>query len=157
MRRFAQNTAVSSERSRAEIESLLRKYGASGFGYMWKGASAVIVFEMRDRRIRFTLPLPDESDQRYRKTPTGRIKRNQSSVSAAWEQDCRSRWRSLTLCIKAKLESVASEIESFEEAFLPHIVLPDGSTVGDFIVPQIAVSYGARRMPPMLPAAGGRK
>lgn len=36
MSRCAQNTSVSSEKSRAEIERILRRYGADGFMYGWE-------------------------------------------------------------------------------------------------------------------------
>lgn len=150
MTRYAENTTVSSERSRGEIEHLLQKYGAGKFGYLWEHESAVIVFEMKTRRVKFVLPLPAKDDPAFFRTPTGRTKRNPNGSLEAWEQACRSRWRALTLCIKAKLESVESGIETFEEAFLPHIVLPNGKSVGDWIVPQFDEIYSKRKMPPLL-------
>lgn len=55
---YASNTDVSVEKSRAEIESVCRRYGATAFASGWQGNRASITFEMRDRRIRFVLPLP---------------------------------------------------------------------------------------------------
>ena len=55
------------------------------------------------------------------------------------------------MVIKAKLESVESGIETFEQAFLANVVLPGGTTVGDYMTPQIAESYRTGQMPPMLP------
>ena len=37
-------------------------------------------------------------------------------------------------------------------SFLAHIVLPDGTTAGQFIRPQIAAAYSTGTMPSMLPA-----
>lgn len=150
MTRYATNTTVSSDQSRAEIERTLQRYGASRFGYLWEGTASVIVFEMNQRRIKFVLPMPAQDDPRYGKTPTGRIKRNKEAHFRAWEQDCKSRWRALLLCIKAKLESVESEIETFEEAWLAHIVLPNGQTAGEHLIPQIGEIYSTRKMPKML-------
>jgi len=152
--RYASNTTVSSDQSRSEIERTLQRYGANKFGYLWEGKASVIVFEMNGRRIKFVLPMPARDDPKYGKTPTGRVKRNQEAHFKAWEQDCRSRWRALLLCIKAKLESVESDIESFEEAFLPHIVLPNGQTAGEHLIPQIADIYQTRKMPKMLMESG---
>ena len=45
-------------------------------------------------------------------------------------EEVRRRWRALLLVIKAKLESVESGIETFEEAFASQIVLANGQTVG---------------------------
>lgn len=56
----------------------------------------------------------------------------------------------MALVIKAKLEAVEAGIAAFEEEFLAHIVLPNGSTVGQFMMPQIAAVYETGRMPPLL-------
>lgn len=157
MTRYATNTTVSSERSRGEIEGLLRKYGAGKFGYLWEGESAIIVFEMKARRVKFVLPLPNQNDPMFFKTPTGRTKRNPNGSLEAWEQACRSRWRALVLCIKAKLESVESEIETFEEAWLSHILLPDGATVLDHVAPKVEAAYRNGKMPRFLLSAGEAK
>ena len=60
---------------------------------------------------------------------------------AAWEQALRTRWRALLLCIKAKLESVESGIETFDTAFMAQIVLPDGRTVEERVLPEIEKAY----------------
>jgi hypothetical protein len=49
---------------------------------------------------------------------------------------------------------VESGISTFEQEFLAHIILPDNSTVGDWIGPQIEQAYETGAMPPMLPALG---
>jgi hypothetical protein len=64
---------------------------------------------------------------------------------------CRARWRALALVIKAKLEAVESGITTFEEEFLAHIVLPDGTTLGQWAAPRLAHVYDTGAMPPMLP------
>ena len=55
------------------------------------------------------------------------------------------------MIIKAKLEAVESGITSIEQEFLPYIVLADGRTVSQFILPQIAQVYETGRMPKLLP------
>jgi len=149
MSRYAQNTDVPSDRSRAEIEKTLSRYGASSFMYGWQSGAALVAFEMSGRRIKFHLPLPDK-DQ-FGKTDTGR-ERASNQIEKAYEQAVKQRWRALALVIKAKLEAVETGITQFEEEFMAHIVLPNGSTVGEFMVPQIASAYESGRMPPMLPA-----
>lgn len=72
---------------------------------------------------------------------------------AAYEQAVRQRWRALALLIKSKLEAVESGITVFEEEFMAHVVLPDGKTVGQHLLPQIAHSYESGHMPPLLPGA----
>lgn len=155
MSRFAENTSVSSENSRAEIERTLSRYGASKFMYGWEDEKAIVGFEMDRRHVRFIVPLPDKED--YRKTPGGKRERDNTGMLKAWEQACRQRWRALALVIKAKLEAVESGITVFEEEFMAHIVLPNGQTVGQHMIPQIAQAYESGNMPPLLPYFGGEE
>lgn len=150
MSQYAQNTSVSVDKSRAEIEKTLQRYGADKFVYGWDRSGAMIQFRMAGRVIEFILPLPDPNDPEFHKTPAGRRRRTSEQAHSAWEQSCRQRWRALALVIKAKLEAVESGITSFEEEFLAHIMLPNGTTVGRFILPQVAVAYDTGKMPPML-------
>lgn len=149
---YAKNTHVSSERSKVEIEQLVVKHGATKFVCGWDGSAAVVIFEMKQRRIRFNLPVLDIADPKYR--GQGTRDRSASQIRLAWEQDTRSRWRALLLVIKAKLESVERGVTSFEEEFLAHLVLPSGDTVGEWAIPLITDAYerGAK-MPPLLPGA----
>jgi len=59
--------------------------------------------------------------------------------------------------VKAKLEAVETGIVSLEEEFLAHVVLPDGSTVGQWAEPQLAELYGRGDMPALLPGMGDRR
>jgi hypothetical protein len=149
MPQYASSTEVPIDRSRAEIERILARYGARRFMYGWDEDRAIIQFELHERRIRFVLPMP--SLDAFRKTPTGR-QRKGTVLNEAWEQALRQRWRALALCIKAKLESVESEIEEFEDAFMAQIVLPDNTTVGQRMKPGIAHAYETGTMPPLLPS-----
>ncbi|WP_129138831.1 hypothetical protein [Modicisalibacter coralii] len=156
MARYAENTSVSSERSRAEIEQTLARYGADGFMYGWDGGTAVLAFQMHGRRIRFDLTMPDRNDEAYTLTETGR-ERAPAQAAKSWEQACRQRWRALALVIKAKLEAVESGITVFEEEFLAHIVLPGGNTVGRWMLPQVELSYETGQMPPLLPGPDDKR
>ncbi len=137
MARFAQNTSVSGENSRAEIERTVRRYGATGYGYVWddSGTRAMIEFRIADRRVRFILTMPALHDPEFTETPHGRERSTESALKA-WEQACRQRWRALALMIKAKLEGVESGIVTLEEEFLAHLVCSDGKTVGETVIPQ---------------------
>jgi hypothetical protein len=152
MTRYAVHTTVDSNRSLSEIESTLIRYGASKFMYGRDADKIMIGFEMHERRLRFLLPIPSAVE--FTQTPTGRTRRNLDIIRKQHEQSLRSRYRALLLSIKAKLESVESGIEEFEDAFMSQIVLPNGSTVGETIKSQIAETYRTGKMPPLLPAAG---
>lgn len=144
MSRYAENTSVASDRSRAEIERTLTRYGADQFMYGWEAGRAVVGFRMEGRQVRFVLPLPDKSD--YAQTPTGRS-RSTTQQEAEWEQACRQRWRALALVVKAKLEAVESGITDFDSEFLAHILLPSGETTGQWLIPQVVHAYATGEMP----------
>lgn len=149
--RYAQDTAVSVEKSKAEIERLLIRYGATSFLSGQQGERAMVAFEMKGKRIRFVLPLPDSNADEFKFTPAGCRMRGDEDRLKAWEQACRQRWRALTLTIKAKLEAVETGITTFEDEFMAHIVMPSGDTVGEWLKPQIEKAYESKKMPPMLP------
>jgi hypothetical protein len=131
---YAADTKVPVERTRAEIEKTLTRFGATRFACGWDPHGATLAFEAKSRHIRFVLPLPIE------------IKGGGKRM----DQIVRARWRALLLCIKAKLEAVESGISSFESEFLAHVVLPSGETVGEHLKPRLADAYATGKMPPLL-------
>jgi hypothetical protein len=123
---------VSAEQSRREIESTLTRFGATGFIYGWQGRTAIIGFRMTQRHVKFLLPLPE-------------------GTKDADQREARRRWRALLLVIKAKLAAVTDGITEFDDEFMAHIVMPDGSTLGERLKPQIEDAYKTGKMPPLLP------
>lgn len=155
--KYAEQTTVSSERSRAEIESTLGRYGATSFAYMWQRTTALILFEYNGKRIKFMLQLPSRDDKRITHTPDRGILRTEESQEKAYEQAVRQKWRAWALVIKAKLEAVESGISVFEEEFIANIVLPNGQTTAEYILPQINDAYRIGQMPPILPMLNNAK
>lgn len=127
---YAVTTKVSVEQSATEIERMVMQRKATNYAKFTSLDSAMIAYEMQERRILFRLPLPKTLNDQQR----------------------RSKWRSLMLCIKAKFESIESGIETFEDAFLAHIVTPNGLTVGEQTRPALAALYKGEPMVPLLPA-----
>lgn len=154
MTKYAEKTTVPIDRSRAEIEKILSRYGTDAFIYGWDSKAekpqAVIMFRMRNKQIKFTIPMPTIESKDVSYTPSGR-KRTKDQIELVKTQISRQRWRALTLVIKAKLESVESGISVFEEEFLAHIILPNGQTIGEFIIPQMESIYEHGKMPKLLP------
>lgn len=150
MSRFAAETSVSVEKSRAEIERLIVRYGATSTAFMTAPGRATILFEAKGRRVMFELPLPGVDEKRFQRDGRGSLRTPQKRHEA-WEQVCRQLWRALALVIKAKLEAVESGITSFEDEFLAHILMPDGQTVGKHVKPRIERAYTSGEMTPLLP------
>lgn len=153
---YASHTKVDVADTIDEIRRTLRRYGTlEGFGFAEEGNYAGIEFNMNKRRIRIVLPLPDPEELRYTKHNPPR-KRTQKQWDDAYEQACREKWRSLFLITKAKLESVAAHVSTFDNEFMAYIVLPDNSTAGEWMGPQIEQAYQTGRMPALLPLPGNR-
>ncbi len=154
MSRFAVSTTVSSEKSRAEIERTVGRYGADGFIYGWSDGNAMVAFRMNNRHIKFVLSMPDRQAREFTHTPEREDERSPAKAEAAYDQAVRQRWRALALVIKAKLEAVESGITEFDDEFMAHIVLPDGKTIGQVMRPQIAAAYDTGKVPPLLGYSG---
>lgn len=146
---YARDTEVSAERSKAEIERILTRYGAEKFMYSWDSGKATIAFVAKGRTIKITLTLPDRMSPEFAETPMKHLSRTPTGRQAAYEQAVRQRWRALALVLKAKLEAVSAGIASFEDEFLAYTMLPDGQTVAAWIQPQLK-EVASGRMPLML-------
>ena len=140
MPEYAKNTKVPVSRSKTELEAIFQRWGVDGFMIAWEGDINIIAFKHKGLQAR--IPVPQPQKERF-------------PSNAAYEQAIRQRWRAMILFVKSSLEAVDSGIVSFEQAFLPHLVLPDGSTVTDSLMPEIYRALEAGEMPPML--AEGRR
>lgn len=146
---YAKNTSVSVEKSRAEIESILSRYGASAFAYANNNSKAMIQFQADGRRVMFVLQLPDKKEKRFTHTRGGKGYSEWTDEYAykLWEKACRQIWRAMALGIKAKLEFVHAGISIFEDEFMANIVLPGGKTVGEHMRPKIEEAYKSNKLP----------
>lgn len=137
-RKFAAGTTTSIETTQTQIRRMLEQHGAvDGFVTGEQAGVAALTFIMKDRRVTFRMGIP-------------RVHPGEERKNAAAVAETRRMWRSLLLCIKAKLESVRSGIESFEDAFLAQTVLPTGETMGEYAARAIPQALEGRKMPPLL-------
>jgi hypothetical protein len=128
MGRYAQHTRVPVERTKAQIEHELERYGADGFTSGWQGKQEAIGFLVGGLRIQISVERPDDDQER------------------------RQRWRALLLVVKAKLEAVDSGISTIEQEFLAWVVCGNGQTIGQALLPQLeSISHGD--MPKLLEAS----
>jgi hypothetical protein len=154
MARYAEGTAVPVEKTRVEIEETLRRFGADAFSSGYEERRAFIAFRARGRFIRLTLALPDPGAKEFTQLPTGRP-RAPGVARDQYEAECRRRWRSLGLLVKAKVAAVSDGISEFEAEFLANVVLPDGQTVAHHARPAIAAAYENGEVPRLLPPSAG--
>lgn len=126
---YAQRTGVPVDRSRAEIEHNLDRFGAEGFGYRRVPGLETLEFSYQGKVVllRMGMPVPDDPPERRR------------------------RWRVMSMTVKALLVAVDEGLITFEEAFLAHFQVGPGRTVGDELVPELDRAVAERRLPTMLP------
>lgn len=143
---YAEETKVPLEQSIAEIIGMLRKAGAQRIAQYEEPDRFTVTFQLGDRLVRFRVPLVTEYAG-----PVAHGNGRPVDKTRWIDQRNRQKGRALMLVIKAKLESVASEVESFEEAFLANVVLSDGATIYERVREPIAVEYQTGRSIPLLP------
>ncbi len=157
-RAYAAGTDVPADRTRMQIEQMVRQRGATAFGYAEEGRQARISFKLENLLLRFDLPLPHPSSFETVRTNTASVRtRTGPQIVAALERATREAWRALHISIKAKLAAVDAGVVAFESEFLAHVVMTDGKTVGDIAVRQIATMLETGEAPKLLAEyTGGR-
>lgn len=151
---YAKNTDVTVDKSKAEIERILRRYQAERFVSGWDKNRAFVMFDAFGKRVRFDVTLPDPNDPQFSHTPTGRKRKRSTEMLKLYDQEVRRCWRSLALLIKSKFVGIEDNITTFETEFMPHMVLPDGLTVADHLLPKIEEIYTTGKLPKLLPTGG---
>ena len=136
---YAERTSVDVGRSRDEIERMLEKRGSTAFLSGTMNGNIFVAFELNNLKIRFEIPQPKPEE--FAKTESDKA-RSESAARGEYERAVKQRWRALLLSIKAKLVSIEENIETFEQAFLAHIVMNDGRTVGASIIPRLPEAVG---------------
>lgn len=148
MTRYAKGTSVSADRSEAEIKRVLRNYDEKVKVAVYSDdGQAGIMFQMRGRTIRIKLTMP--GDDTFAKTAKGRP-RSKTARQAEREKAVRQRWRALLLVTKAKLEAIESGISTFDDEWLAFFVLPDDTTVGEKLRPQLEAAAKSGKTPPLM-------
>lgn len=154
MAAYAENTQVPIGRSRDEIEHLVEKYGAQQVAFYSSNDQAAVMFVKDGRQVRFVLNLPAKDDPDVLLTP-GNRPRTPADQLKRQQQLTRARWRALALVVKAKFEAVATGIVTYEQEFGMHMVMPDGRTVGEHVIPNIEHAVTSRN--PQLLIGGGQR
>lgn len=146
---YASNTKVPPGRSQEQIRHILKRNGAEKFGFEEGDDYAAIMFERKGLTVRITVDMPKLDE--FRLTDNGR-ERSEAAALLASEKVIRQRWRALLLVISAKLEAVASGISTIETEFMPFVVMPNGKTLADMILPALPEMVRTGHLPKLLTA-----
>lgn len=146
---YAKNTKVSINKSKAEIEGTLERYGAAAFqtGQDKDVGAAWLMFRIEAAVVKIVIQMPEFAD--FALTDTG-MERSGVVQDDHWKKACRQRWRALALLVKAKLESVDAGISTIEKEFLGDLLLSSGQTIAQEMAPQIDAAFKNGEMPKLL-------
>lgn len=136
-------TEVSVSRSQEGLRDLLRRHGASSFqfgeSFIEGQQVAALEFVHQDQMVRMLVPhkQPDERAIRL-KIQRAQTRTPQQIRAEFEEQEARRIWRVMFHSLKARLVAVEEEVETFEQAFLSHLVDPaTGRTLWETFAPAV--------------------
>ncbi len=143
-------TTVPVERSQGEIRKLLIRYGCERLafgeerddgGQRW----AAITFQAKLYAVRMRVPLKALDERAVSaKYMRARSKTRDEIRVGLYEQEERRIWCVLAWNLKARMVAVEEELETFEEAFLPHLLDPQtGRTIYEHLAEEGRVELGA--------------
>ena len=124
------NTATV-DKSIEEIRKFLLQMGAKGFSFGSLEDKAYLTFSYQGKGVRLMLDVP----QRPGKDATiAQLKKH--------EQARRKKWRQVLICIKSKFHCIQCEIETFEQAFMAHLLTKDGIIFSELALDHVAEISG---------------
>jgi hypothetical protein len=150
-----ESTTVNVERSQAEIRKLLTTHGAGRFafgeetdqaGVRW----AAVSFTHGGYAVRMRVPHKPVDERLVRsRAQRARTKTAADFEAELVEQEAKRIWRVISWNLKARLVAVDEGVETFEEAFLAHLLDErTGRTIFEQLVDDGRVELGQ----PLLPA-----
>lgn len=117
-------TKVSVPNTQSDIRKLLQKHKAKGiqFEEEWEKKTICVRFLYEIKQKLFVI----------------RIRAKISSLGEHGQME-RAVWRAVFWAIKSRMESIDFGIETFEEAFMAHIILEGDVTLADKIIPLLMI------------------
>lgn len=148
------STSVPVERSQGDIRKLLIQHGVAELAFGEDRDAngrrrAAVSFKHGAFAVRMRVPLKElnkfDVTEKWQRSRSGKTRDEIESVM--YEQEERRIWRVLAWGLKARLVAVEEEVETFEQAFLPHLLNPE---TGRTIYEDLA-ELGEVRLPDALP------
>ena len=143
MGRDAEGTTVPVEKTRAEIEALLVRHGASHRGFAEGPDRAMFQFTLHDVSYRFDVVRPTVEELQAEYRASGGTGWGNVDWRKRVEREWMRRWRARLLWLKAQLEYAGGDPEEEVRTLLAHMVLPGGQTMERWVMPQMpAIATG---------------
>lgn len=124
-----EKTVVPVEKSQGEIRKVLYQHKATNFAFTETEIEntrwAAVDFVLNEQRVRIRVPLKSPDPKVVRtKANNARTRTAEDIERDLFEQEAKRIWRVMFHVLKARLVSVEEGVETFEEAFLAHLVDP---------------------------------
>lgn len=136
MAKYAEYTKVPVNKSRQNIQDLLKNWGIDEFFFGTSPRGEGIGFKHEGRVYKHNIKTPEKT---------------YDMSEAKYQRAIRQRWRILYMSLKMKLEEIDDGNISFEDQFLAQMCLPNGTSVSDFMkLPENIAKLEKAEMPKML-------
>lgn len=144
-KRAYETTDVPVSKSQDELRGLLIKFGAMQFtfgeGRDWAG----VEFVHEEQLVRVRCPLKQPTDQQIKSYRSAAHSETATAVMRLLDKEAMRVWRVLVWSVKARLVAVEEGLETFEQAFLSHLVDPSsGRTLWEAV--KQPIESGAMRL-----------
>lgn len=143
MRRYAEDTQVPISRSRAEIDRMLRDWGADAIQWSddFKHDKVLLRFlwtwEERQYVARFSIALPSRAELSCQAIDRRTRRVSENKLDALMQARGRTEHRILALWLKAAFNAVNAGIVTAEALFLAFFEGRDGQTVAEVALPRL--------------------
>jgi len=136
------NTSIRSEKSQADITRELNRYGIYEVQHTIQNGKFSVAFRVELEEV--SVPLMVRIDVPYNKE-------EDTEDNVGWKKQ-RVLYRTLYYYIKALLNTWDNGLKTFTEIFMSHLVLPNGGTIEQMLLPKLqrAITEGKMKDTPLL-------
>lgn len=153
-----ETTTVAVEKSQGEIRSLLAKHKAQRFAFGEESGEdgrqwAAVTFSHKGFTVRMRVPHKELDRRKVIDKAHRATRRTYADIELEMaEQEAKRIWRVMSWNLKARLVAVEEELETFEEAFLAHLIDP---STGETIYEQLRDTGSVQLASPLLTLTAG--
>lgn len=120
-----ESTKVAVSKSQDDLRKILKAYGADRFSFTESHDHAEVAFVFGVFAVRMRVPIVPMSETEAR-AQASKLKMSQvAAVRDRHEVETRRVWRVLYWLTKTRMEAIEAGVETFEQAFLAHLLDED--------------------------------
>lgn len=123
---FGKFTTIPVAKSMEDLRGSLINFGARNFSPGNVEDKSFIAFDYDGYKVKIVFHI-----EKYPGTKPTQVELRK------YEQKRKCKWRELGLFVKVKIHSVVSGLETFPQAFMPHVVLTDGQLLGEKVLKEV--------------------